>query len=514
MGTPPIRIESRNARDERGRHGTSSCAAAEETHSNLFTNHKYEKILALIFVCTLPLVNPWVRGDGVGYYAFARSLLIEHRLDFRRDWVNANSSFRMGRVDDQDQILPSEITSTGHIDNHFSIGPAILWSPFLLAAHLAVQINHFFAGHISADGFSFPYAFAMAMGTAIYGFLGIFLSFQLAKKYFSARWAFLGVLGVWFASSLPVYMYFNPSWSHAHSAFVVALFFWYWDRTRDDRTWTQWLVLGMISGLMMDVYYISAVLLIVPLLESLSRYWRGIRSRQMQIVGHLFLQNLVFALVLFVVFLPTLIAKRIIYGDSLQFGYHERWSFFSPALLRVCFSSEHGLFTWTPVLLLSVIGLFLLHNRDRALSGYSVLAFVTYLYIIGCYGNWGGISSFGSRFFVSLTSLFVLGLASFFEYLANALQERRGELLAGLLTAFLIVWNMGMIFQWGTHLIPSRGPISWRDAAYNQVAVVPLEATHTLESYLIRRKQLMRHIEEQDVDHLKSGQPAVSEPSQ
>ena len=35
---------------------------------------------------------------------------------------------------------------------------------------------------------------------------------------------------------LPVYMYFNPSWSHAHSAFIVALFVWYWDRTRTTRT--------------------------------------------------------------------------------------------------------------------------------------------------------------------------------------------------------------------------------------------------------------------------------------
>ena len=51
----------------------------------------------LLFVLTVPLSNPWVRGDGVGYYAFARSLLIEHRLDFTKDWLTANTSFRMGR---------------------------------------------------------------------------------------------------------------------------------------------------------------------------------------------------------------------------------------------------------------------------------------------------------------------------------------------------------------------------------------------------------------------------------
>ena len=47
-----------------------------------------------------------MRGDGVGYYAYARALLIEHHLDFRQDWLHANSSFRMGRVDSEDRILP------------------------------------------------------------------------------------------------------------------------------------------------------------------------------------------------------------------------------------------------------------------------------------------------------------------------------------------------------------------------------------------------------------------------
>ena len=43
----------------------------------------FEKVLIGFFVLSLPFSNPWVRGDGVGYYAFARSLLIEHRLDFK-----------------------------------------------------------------------------------------------------------------------------------------------------------------------------------------------------------------------------------------------------------------------------------------------------------------------------------------------------------------------------------------------------------------------------------------------
>jgi hypothetical protein len=77
----------------------------------------------------------------------------------------------------------------------------------------------------------------------------------------------------------------------------------------------------------------------------------------------------------------------------------------------------------------------------------------------------------------------------------------------------LILWNLGLIFQWGTHLIPARGAISWRDAAYNQVAVVPEEVVRTVKSYLAQRKQLMRHLEQQDYEHLKSDQPSHTQES-
>jgi hypothetical protein len=467
---------------------------------------KYDKIMLLIFFFTLPLTNPWVRGDGVGYYAFGRALLIEHDLDFRNDWLAANTSFRMGRMDATGNIVSGQYTSTGHLDNHFSIGPAILWSPFLITAHLAVQSYDALGGHVFADGYSEPYVLAMALGTALYGFLSIWISFRVARKYLPERWAFWGALAIWFASSLPVYMYFNPSWSHAHSAFMVALFIWYWDHTRTMRTFLQWGVLGLIAGLMMDVYYPNAVLLLFPLLESLARFWKGTPDAQPNPFSRTVLGNLIFAAAAIVAFLPTFITKKIIYGSSLNFGYTEHWYWYSPALLKVCFSAEHGLFSWTPVVALAVVGMILLQQRDQILGLYSISSFAAYLYVIGCYQDWHGLASFGNRFFVSLTVLFVLGLSSIFDWLSRTWNSQRAKIVVSTATAALILWNLGLIFQWGTHLIPARGPISWHDTAYNQVEVVPMLATRTLNAYFLQRKQLMGHIEEEDVKQLRSRQ--------
>ena len=96
--------------------------------------------LAVLFVLSLPLVNPWVRGDGVGYYAYVRSLLIDHNFRFEKDWLAANPSFAQGRVDASGHVQADQYSPTGYIKNHFSVGPAILWAPFLIAVHGAVLV--------------------------------------------------------------------------------------------------------------------------------------------------------------------------------------------------------------------------------------------------------------------------------------------------------------------------------------------------------------------------------------
>src|SRR5438309_355061 len=253
---------------------------------------KHVKILLVLFLLSLPFVNTIVHGDGIGYYAYARAPLIQHNLRFEEDWRHANLYFSETRTLPSGQLNPNQYTETGYVNNLFSIGPAMLWTPFLLVAHATVLSANALGGHIPANGFSTPYTLAMALGTAIYGFLGLFFSYSLARKYIEERWAFLSTLAIWGASSLPVYMYFNPAWSHAHSAFAVALFLWYWDRTRDRRTFLQWNLLGFLAGLMLDVYFPNGVFLLLPLIESILAYWSSWKEKNLRAAALLFGANI------------------------------------------------------------------------------------------------------------------------------------------------------------------------------------------------------------------------------
>ncbi len=465
-------------------------------------------ILFAIFLLSLPLVNPWIRGDGVGYYAYVRAIIVNHNLNFEQDWREANSTFSSGRLDASGHLRPDQYTSTGHIENHFSVGPAILWAPFFAVAHGVVLAADGLGANIPADGFSRPYRIAVGMATAFYGFLALLLAFDLARRYVDQRWALLATLGIWFASSLPVYMYFNPTWSHAPSAFSVALFVWYWDRTRGQRVWTSWTVLGLLGGLMINVYYPTAVLLLLPLFEWLGQPFGARQAMKRPLgapFGRLLGQGILFAAVAAVALLPTFLTKEIIYGSFFQLGYGEHWYWNSPALLQVCFSAEHGLFTWTPILIPAVVGLFFVSRSNPSLGFGCLAVFAAYLYLIGCYQDWDGISSFGNRFFVSLTPVFVLGLAATLQGVAKwSHRTARAPVGAYAVVGLFVVWNLAFIFQWGLHMVPPRGPISWKKMAYNQLLVVPVTSVGTLHDFVFQRQALMERIERTDQEEQRA----------
>jgi hypothetical protein len=468
----------------------------------------YVLALFLLFAASLPFVNPLIHGDGVGYYAYARAPLIEHSLDFTHDYQAANESFRDFRLGESGLPREEYRTATRHLDNHFTVGPALLWSPFLVVTHGGVLLARGLGSSVPADGFSAPYRYTMAIATALYGFLGLLLSFQLTRKYTSSLWAFIATLTIWGASSLPVYMYFNPSWSHAHSAFTVALFLWYWDRTRENRSTGQWAVLGLITGLMLNVYYANLMVVTVLLVEAVWNYaeiFRGTAARRgsaFSLLG----QQLLFGLVVCVGLLPTFISRTIVYGGPFETGYLSirdfLWS--SPAFFEVLFSSNHGLLSWTPVVILSLPGLVVLARRIPRVGLPLLVAMIAFYVFFTLYPDWAGISSYGNRFFISLTPLFILGLAVTLETIALGFPvQRRALVLSAAALSCFVLWNFGMIYQWGTHLIPARGPISFSEATYNQFHVVPRQISTHLRSYLFRRSDMMKQIEQKDVEQLK-----------
>jgi hypothetical protein len=443
----------------------------------------YQKALFFVFLLSLPFLHAIVNGDGVGYYAYVRSPLIDHNFSFSSDFRNPEEELE--KIFLRDHFVDNPVTKTGHLPNFYSVGPAILWSPFLIATHLAVLGLAHLGWHVAPDGHSWPYMAAMAGATALYGFVGLCLSFALARKFVEERWAFWGTIGVWFGSSVPVYLYLLPAWSHMHSVFATSLFFWYWLQTRGMRTSGEWLKLGLLSGLMMDVYQLNAVFLLAVAYEALSAYagiWSSGAGRPEMFARTLRLHTL-YGLGTVLSLLPTFVARQIVFGSPLSVGPYtlRMWNWTRPVFSLVLFSTSHGLFVFTPILVLAVAGLFYLRRLNRSFGTICLLITLVFYLLISCYPWWYGAVGFGNRLFVSLTPIFICGLASWFAWAARLWRDGRAASFRLIpLTLLFVIWNLGLAYQWQTQLMPRYGQVDWQELVYNQFRVVPAQALHDL----------------------------------
>ena len=134
---------------------------------------------------------------------------------------------------------------------------------------------------------------------------------------------------------------------------------------------------------------------------------------------------------------------------------------------------------------------------------------MVYLYCVASFTNWDGLSSFGNRFFISFTPAFVIGLAALLEKLAGRLgNPSKAMRVAALSVAALIVWNAGLMVQWGTQMVPARGPISWSMMIKNQIVGVPKRVVGDLGVYFANRGLMMEQIEKRDRSARQQDEPA------
>jgi hypothetical protein len=455
-----------------------------------------EAALCAALLATLPLVNPYLRGEGNGYYAYVRSLVLDHDLRFDDEYRRGDPGFVSQSFRKADgQPWPPMVMPAGYLRNQWSVGPSLLWLPSFVQAHLAVLFLRELGGDVPADGYSLPYRAACALATAGYAFLGLFLAYRAAARLTAPTPALLATVALWLASSLPVYVYFLPFYSHALASFGVSVFLWYWITRRPFGRTRQWMAWGLLGGLVWQLEPLAGLVLVAAAVEWLASFRSMGPSRGAA-------SAIAFAAAALLAAAPQLVIKSIIHGSALRTGSLNRYFWDAPRLLDVGFAAEHGLFLWTPILLLSVIGLVLLCRREPVAGMGLLAAFACTYYVVSCYEAWHGISSFGNRFFVCLTPAFIVGAAAALQAAHGLVASRRPAAGAwaalALPVAVLAAWNAGLIFQWGTNMVPRQGPVDFAVVARNQATAVPGRIAALAVRYVAARQQTMREQERKD----------------
>lgn len=359
-------------------------------------------LLILAVYMTAFALHTWylkktVYGDGIFYYAWLRSLVVNHDINFTDEYRHASVSQPM--------------VTDNKPGNKYSIGPALFWAPPYLAIHTALR----------GDGWTMLYQIAAGATSVAAALAGIILLTRILR--FPEAVVNTTILLIAGATNLLFYGAIDPANSHALSFFCAVTYLALLSRSRK-----HWGAIGLCLALMasvrlQDLVYVLALL----------PHWKQIRWQRL-LVGF------------GIGFLPQLAAWFALYG-TLANPYltgGEGFDFTHPHIWGVLFGLQNGLFLWTPIVAVGVYGLM----KGRAYRIY-LMIFALQLYFVASWSTWWQGASVSGRMFVSTLPLVAFGIAE----VVTALYAHR--LLRGILphiAASLCVVNaMGTAYYLVTH---------------------------------------------------------------
>ncbi|MBI5449256.1 hypothetical protein HY948_02970 [Candidatus Gottesmanbacteria bacterium] len=369
---------------------------------------KWFLIIAAIYVAGFFahafVVQKTVYGDGIFYFSWLRSLVIDHDINF------ANEYTALG--------VTQQRTPTLLLGNIYAVGPALLWLPSYLWIHSTLRL----------EGFSFLYQVTVGLTGVLYVLAGLLLLYRTLHKFFSDTTCALTVTTVAATTNLLYYGSLDTVNSHALSFFASAVFMALLTQPKSESFY-----LGVCVGLLALIRPQDAILGIIylPVLFS-----------------HLMKKN-IYPVILFLTgtilaFLPQLLAWQILYGKFWASPYLARgygFSLLDPHLLEVLFSPRNGLLLWSPVLFYALAG-FMFRSFPKKINRWTILGAASLqLYLVASWTTWWQGASFGGRMFISLLPFFGLGLATLY----TALQSLRMKPLTIMLSIIMPLTALNML---------------------------------------------------------------------
>ena len=487
-------------------------------------------LLVGVFLLSLPAVTPRIySSDEIQYFAYLRSAWFDHDLSFENEYQYFYDR-GIARSEGFHDTFLERTTATNRRLNFGTIGCAILWSPFYLVADVLAATNRW-----EVDGFSKPYIAAVAYGSAVYGFLALVLAILGARRL--GLNGFYPALVVGMGTPLFFYMYVAPPFSHACSAFGVALFVYVWLHVRDIWSTPGLVALGAAAALMAMVREQDAFFAAGPALDfglwALARLRQNPASLKPRVVSVL-AGIAAFA----VVFAPQAVTYLVLNG---HLGPHSsvqhKMNWLAPHALEVLLSPEHGFFIWTPLALVAIAGLVVLvlppkggsheillgGSREtppprpvasafltaeasakvvgRKVAGCLLVMVALQIYVGGSVESWTVAGAFGQRRFIALTAIMVIGFAA----LADAARRARSRDAAGrsatlpwpraaltMVAVLGVYWNLALIAEFSIGLM-DRQKLEPRKNAYDAFVTLPQMAPSLVYRYLFDRASFYKH---------------------
>lgn len=443
------------------------------------TRHPYRAasllfaLLLLIYIPTLRVPHTYgllVGSDGIGYFANLRSLVFDHDLQLSDEYA---------------RLTGTALSGSGTAK--FPVGVAVLWLPFFLVMHLVVLALHAAGQPVVADGYSWFYQFGACFGTMVYGYLGLLLMIRLCREFFDTATTLLATFLLFCGWNIIYYFLFENSMSHMVSLFVVGALLARWRFGPRDKPLRYWGGIGLCVGVAAMVRPQDAAFVVVPGIDLATRVFEAARARRWAGAARLAGGALSLGIGSLIGYSPQIVASQATYGHPFASGYFvkgETFSWTTPHIFQILFSRWHGLVTWHPLILLTLIGLYVLGRTQPAYAARLAVAVAIQIYVVASWHAWWQGDAFGSRMLINCAPAFALGLAALITWVRARVDVR--VVLA--VAALALLWNGLFIAQYRLGLISKAEPITWQQLTVGKLTMLP-HLTQTLRHFVVQHQQ-------------------------
>lgn len=380
----------------------------------------------------------WVyKFDKSGYHLFMPALFIYHDLDKLEFYPEINSYYQPSG---ETQYYAMTRFDNGNLVTKYSVGVAVLETPFFLIAHF---INTTFLDY-RPDGFSYPYEWATIISNLFWTVIGLIVIRRFLRHYFSDNITAIVIAILAFGTNLFHYTVFNHGMSHAYSFFAFSMLLLHTDNLYTRKSTRSIYYVGIILGIVGLIRIPNLLVVLIPILWGLNNK-AAIQERLKFLKGklpHLFGGAVAFILVMMI----QLTYWRYVTGEWLYHSYHEEgfvWS--DPEILKGVFGFQKGWLVYSPLVALGLIGIYSMRKRFKEHIPAYVIFLLANLYVVFSWYQWWYGGGFGARPLIETTALLALPLACFWQ---NALVYIKKAKILKVATATIVIFFLGLsIFQ-------------------------------------------------------------------
>lgn len=289
-----------------------------------------------------------------------------------------------------------------------SMGLSILYSPFFAAAHLYARNSEYLP-----DGFSIPYKFFLLLSTLFYLVLGLEFSRKILYHFkFSESVVAITILLIGLGTNILCYASQSAPMPHVYNYFLFSLFIYSTIKWNENPKLIRLIIPALTFGLITLVRPSNGVIIVFFLLYCLQTIKSLFASKK------IIKPILIFGILSCIMLVPQFLYWKAVTGNYLYYSYkNESFFFLQPKFIDGLFSFRKGWLVYTPIMIFSIVGLFLMKNEFRQLRNSILIFMLINLYVIFSWWCWWYGGTFGQRALIESYSLLLIPFAFTVKYI-------------------------------------------------------------------------------------------------